>query len=379
MKKLRLLIFLSVIMLLFSSCTAVDKEIKNRLIIEGVGIDYDNEKEEFALTVQVLETSGPTDESGQSAPVTNYTVTGKTVASALNSLWENTGKYPLYSQNRIIIIGESLNGDKITEALDFFVREYTARADVFVAATTGKASDILLVQIGSEITAKMIENEINEGIENSAAVNTELYNVVNLSMEATTSFTLPLLEISEDRNADSSTVKITGTYCNTKNGKKNHLSAEETMMLKFITDNIKVGTLSINIDGTTTGLDIISSSTDIKTLLKDGNPHFDINIDCSVDIIEYGNTAFTGITKETIEKVQSYTQEHINSSVTALIERQLKTEKCDIFRFGRRLQLKYPEIYKELSSDWENALSKFSFSVKTNVTVRKIGQETIKQ
>lgn len=378
MKKCSLIFLLFLFAFLFSSCDAGDKEIKNRLIIEGVGIDYDSEKKEYTLTVQVLETSKSSEGGGgQSAPVVNYTVKGKTVAGALNSLWENTGRYPLYSQNRIIVTGESLSGDDITRALDFFVREYTARADVYVAAATGSAADIMMIQNGGEIPAKIIENSIREGHENSASEDTELYNLVNLSMEKTTSYTLPLLEIVKDRNADGEAVKVTGTYCYTKNGKKNHLSDTETMMLNFITDDIEYGTISLPSDSSATGLDIISSSTDVKTELRDNKPHFSLKIKCMVDILDYENVDFLSIDDETVDKIRLQTQHYIKSGVEGLLKRQLKDEKCDIFRFFRRLMLKYPEKYNELAADYENTISEFSYDVQVQVTVRKIGQESM--
>ncbi len=377
MKKLSFVLFVLIIPFLFSSCSAGDKEVKNRLIIEGVGIDYDEKNDEYILTVQVLETSKSAEANGQSPAVVNYTVNGKTVASALNSLWENTGRYPLYSQNRIIVIGSYFSSEQIAEALDFFVREYTARADVFVAAATGTAADILNVQSGGEIPAKTIEKSILEGKENSEAVDTALYNVVNLSMEDATSVTMPLLEIVEDRNADGETVKVTGTYCYTKNGKKNHLSARETMMFMFVADDVQNGTISIIADDVPTGLDIISSSTDIETQLADNKPHFSIRIKCTVDILEYGNADFGNLTEDDIENIRLQTQNYINSGISELLDRQLKDEKCDIFRFFRRLMLSYPEVYNELIKDREKALTEFTYDVETQVTVRKIGQEAM--
>lgn len=376
MKKFSLILLL-IVPFVFSSCDAADKEIKNRLIIEGVGIDYNDEQNEYVLTVQVLETSASGEQGGKSAPVVNYTVSGKTVAAALNSLWENTGRYPLYSQNRIIVTGNSLVGDNITKALDFFAREYTARADVIVAASTGSAKDVMMVVGGGEIPSKLIENSIREGSMNSSSVDTELYNVVNLSMERETSFVLPLLEIVKDRNADGEAVKVTGSYCYTKNEKKNHLSAEETMILRFITDDVEQGTMSMHIDNVATGLDIISASTKIRTELKNGNPHFVISVDCAVDILEYENADFLNIDKKTVENIESGVQAYIESGISRLIDRQLKDEKCDIFRFYRRIMLRYPEIYKQLSSDYENAMGKFTHEVSADVTVRKIGQESM--
>lgn len=380
MKKLKFIFYLFIMMLTFSSCMAEDTEIKNRLIIEGIGIDYDSENSEYVLTVQALAvgTSGQGEEGVSSAPAVNYTVSGKTIVSALNSLCENTGKYPLYSQNRVIVIGSSLDCSEIAAALDYLVRENTARPDVYVAAATSTAAEILKIQQNGEIPAKIIEESIRECNINSLAKDTELYNVVNLYQEKTTSFTMPLLETDKDRNTDSDTVKVTGTWAQTRNGQKNHLSSEETVMFKFITDDIELGTISLAVDEKQTGLDIIRSKTKIKTELRDGNPHFTIKIKCSLDLVEYGDPNFSSITESEIGKIRQSAENYISSGIKEVINRQLKDEKCDIFRFGKYLELKYPDVYVSLSENWEEALSSFTFDVSVEATVRKIGQETLK-
>lgn len=380
MKKLKLIFLFAVVLLTFSSCLADDTEIKNRLIIEGIGIDYDSENSEYLLTVQALETaaSSSSEEGGSSAPVANYTVSGKTVVSALNSLCENTGKYPLYSQNRVIIIGSTLDSSKIAAALDYLVREYTARPDVYVAAATGKASDILKIQSDGEIPAKIIEESIRESSINSMTQDTELYNVVNLYQEKTTSFTMPLLETDKDRNEKSETVKVTGTWAMTKDGQKNHLSTDETVMFRFITDDIELGTVSIEHDGKQAGLDIINSKTKITTELKDGKPHFVIKIKCSLDLVEYGDPHFGSIAQTEVDKIRQTAENYIGSGVREVLERQLKTEKCDIFRLGKYLELSYPEVYVQQYNNWEEAIGTFTFDVSVDATIRKIGQETLK-
>lgn len=378
MKKLKILIFPLIILLTFSSCISSDTEIKNRLIIEGIGIDYDTEKNEYILTVQALATSASGETGGSSAPVANYTVRGKTVVTALNSLCENTGKYPLYSQNRVIVIGSGLDYTKIAPALDYLVREYTARPDVYVAAASGAASDILKIQSDGEIPAKIIEESIEESNSNSLAQDTELYNVVNLYSEKTTSFTMPLLATDKNRNEKSETVKVAGTWAMTKNGQKNHLSSEETVMLKFITDDIELGTISIAHGNKKTGLDIISSKTKTQVQIKDGIPHFIIKIKCSLDLVEYGTSDFGSIAREDIEKLEKSAERHITSGVKEVLERQLKNEKCDIFRFGKRLELTHPDVYEKLTANWEEALSSFSYDISTEAVLRKIGQETLK-
>ena len=379
MKKLKFILLLLVI-ITFSSCISDDTEIRNRLIIEGIGIDFDTRTDEYIITVQALSTAaaGNGQSEGTSTPVTNFTVRGRSVASALGSLCENTGRNPLYSQNRVIILGSQIDKSSVAAALDYLVREYTARPDVYVAAATGKASDILEIQSDGEIPAKIIEESIDRSDENSLTKSTQLYNLVNLRSEKTTAPTLPLLEIDKDRNRNSDTVRVTGTCVITEKDKKNHLSSEETVMFRIITDDVSQGTINISLNGKNAGLDIIKSDTDISVSITDGQPHFSVKIKCSLDLVEYGTSDFGSIARRDIDSLREVAENHISSGVRQVLERQLKEEKCDIFRFGKYLEFTFPDVYTSLSSDWENALPSFTYDISSDVTIRKIGQETLK-
>ncbi len=379
MKKVAItLILISLIFL--TSCIPQNTEIKYRLVIEGIGIDYDNEKNLYELTVQVLEPGNTDAEQGKSSsPVTNYTVKGKTIAQAISSLCENTGKYPLYSQNRMIILGSTVTGERMNKALNFFVREYTSRPDVFVAAASGKASDILTTTVGSEVVAKLIESEIELCHDNSLSVDTELYNTVNLTLEETSCFTLPLLEVTEDRIPDGKTVKITGTRACSEKTDPLKLSAEETQAYLFIMNDVKSGSLSIDTENNTVGLDIIESKTKTTLSMKNGAPFFLIEVRCKVDVIEFGDESFLAFNEKDLRKTEESAGKLIAERIAGVLDRFLKNEKCDIFRFGTRIAQKYPEEAKKLNSDPANYLPLIDYKVSVTVDVGRIGQMTIKK
>lgn len=379
MKKLKL-IFLMFLLLSLTACLPQNTEIKYRLVISGIGVDYDKENELYELTVQVLESSNNSSEQGKSStPVSNYTVKGKTVAQAITSLGENTGKYPMYSQNRMIILGSDVTGERMIKAMNFFVREYTSRPDVFIAASTGKASDVLTISGGGEVPAKLIESAIEQSYENSVAVDTELYDTVNLSLEETTCFTLPLIEVVEDRNKKEKTIKVTGTRACSKYAEPKMLSDTETMAYQFAMNEINAGSFSITSDNIEVGLEIITSKTKTKLEIKDGKPVFNLQVKCEVDVVEYENNVFKSFSDKDVQKIQKAAEQHIKSGMNGLFDRMLKKEKCDIFRFGKRLEQKYPKIYKELSKDWQKALSEIEVNVTAKVNVGRIGQMTIEE
>lgn len=354
-------------------------EIKHRLIISGIGLDFDKENEIYELTVQVLETSGNSSEQGKSGtPVANYTVKGKTVAEAIRSLGDNTGKYPLYSQNRIIILGSSLTDGQMIKALNFFVREYTSRPDVFIAAATGKASDVLTTDAGGEVPAKLIESAIEQSNENSVCVDTELYNTVNLSLEKTTCFTLPLLEIVDDRIPEKKAVKVTGTRACSKSTEPKMMSDTETMAYLFAMNKINAGSFSVISEDTAAGLEIISSKTKTTLKLENNKPVFDIHVKCEVDVVEFDSENFTAFSEDDIHKIEKAAEKYIKSGMNGLIERFTKKEGCDIFRFGKRLEQKYPDVYKEMEKDLKKSLSEIQVNVSVSVKIGRIGEMSMK-
>lgn len=382
MKKVKFLPLLLIFVFLFSSCASMSaSELKNRLIIEGIGIDYDEEKEEYKLTVQVLVTShsGGT-ESAPDNPVENHSVSGKTVGQALSELCNTTGRKPLYSQNRVIVLGKSLSGDRMIKALDYFAREYASRADIYVTAASGDAADIMTVSEGyGEITSKVIEESILESYNSSVSVNTELFNVVNLSLEENTWFTMPLLEVDENRKTDGKVVKVTGTYVYNKDGEENRLSSEETMFFQLIMNEAQTGTFSIECDGAAVGLDIIKSKTKIKTSMKNGMPFYTIKVKSAVDIKEYETEEFGNLKKTDMDAIKKAAAAHLKSGILHLLERELKTEKSDIFRFGRRFMQTDSKAYGKVSDKWQDILPQIAYDVDVEVSIRRIGQETMRK
>ncbi len=358
---------------LLTSCTPQNTELKYRLVISGIGLDFDENENIYEVTVQVLNnTTG--DEKNSENPTTTYTTKGITVSQAINSLIENTGKYPLYSQNRIIVLGKSVTGDTAIKALNFFVREYTSRPDVFVAAASGSAKDILTTSPSGEVSAKLIEESIEKCSINSLAIDTELYDAVNLSLEKTSAFTLPLLEVTQERNTKEKTVKVTGTRCHGKENNTLSLSDNETLAFAFLTNKVKGGTLNIVIDGTAVSLEIIKSKTKTKTIST--KPEFAIEINCEADIVEFENDNFSEFTQNDIKKTEKAAAEYLNSIANSLLQRLMKEENCDIFRFGTRLNQKYGSDYTEKNTDF---LKDAVIDLKINVSVNRIGQMNLKK
>lgn len=368
MKKLSV-VLVAVLLVTLTACMPENTEIKYRLVIEGIGVDYNDEKKEYEISVQVLET-GSSEEQSQSR---TYLAKGKTVAKAISSLTEETGKYPLYSQNRMIIIGSSVKGDRLIKALNFFVREYTSRPDVFIAVATGSAGDILNVKTEGESTAKLIETSVEQSFETSVSPDTELFDVVNLSLEENTDFILPLVEITGDKEKS---VKVTGSAVFSGEDRQLHLSDRETFFVQLAADNAKRGTFCVFTD-CESALEIMNTDTKIKVDYRNGVPAADISVKMTVDIIEYGSEEFTDLDEETVRQIEKAASAYITSGIGETLTRIIKEEKCDILRLNRRFYKKFPREYEAIKDEWRDTLPSAEIKISADVRVGRIGQMTV--
>ena len=94
-------------MLLFSGCQNSENELKNRLIVQAIGIDAQKDGT-VLVTLQTLNTEmagNPNSGASLGDVVTSFQVTGKTVADAISNAATMIGKKPLLSQNRLVVFG----------------------------------------------------------------------------------------------------------------------------------------------------------------------------------------------------------------------------------------------------------------------------------
>ena len=148
-------VLFTVFILLFAGGCALPQtaELNDRLIIEAVGIDRTPDGG-VLVTVQALDSISPG--SGENAYnseklTQTFSLTGRTAAEAMEKLPSVTGLLPLYSQARLLIFGRSTAEYPSDGLLDFFLREYTVRPDVCVAAAENTAEELLRADLGQNI------------------------------------------------------------------------------------------------------------------------------------------------------------------------------------------------------------------------------------
>ena len=132
----------------------------------GGVVGLDRQDEQILLTVQALNTEEAA--SAEGAPASGkmtavYQAEGRTAEDALTQLILLTGKEPVYSHNRILLLGESICQDgTIGQAVDFFARSFQPRANVLLAVAKGSARELLTANFSDGVIPAQISEDILE-------------------------------------------------------------------------------------------------------------------------------------------------------------------------------------------------------------------------
>lgn len=160
MKKIVIIITIFFFLFLLEGCTK-KKEVDDLIITTAIALDL-NEKEEFELSIQILNSHSVGNQPHEASPVVVLSETGRTVQEALRKLATIiTGKL-FFSHFVILVIGEELAKKGILPYITFFaINQETLHRFTVAIARGCKGKDILkVVTVAEHIPSMSTEGKI---------------------------------------------------------------------------------------------------------------------------------------------------------------------------------------------------------------------------
>lgn len=363
----------------FNESEIYKKDIRNRLVIQGVGIDVEDSGD-YTVTIQAIDTNAQSASSSEGAsqpPLKTFKLQGDTIYSAIKGVTEKEGKVPLYSQNRIIILGKSITEENMDDVIDFFVRDVENSSSVCIAAAEKTASEILEAKNGEEyISAGNIAVAINSSEYDGRIFKIQLYDLINRYNSSTKDFAIPLLSVAESDKEK--TIEITGTalFNNTKYREK--ISKDETVFFNMLYDRINNSALSYDYDeNKKVSLNIINAKTTRKVSLINGKPVFKIRISLKADITEINGGVSSEMEIREIDTISSTGESYIKGETEKLIYKMYNGYNSDAVGFGRLLYINETDFFKDNENNLDTVLENSNYEVEVNLEIRRIGHEFI--
>lgn len=331
-------------------------ELHEKLMIQGIGIDFLDNK--YKLTVQAYDFKNPEKENEPKIKLIKSE--GKTISSALQNLKNMTGLSPLYSQNKIIIIGEDTSKLGVKNIIDFFVRFYENRPSVKVRVSQGKAEEIFNTQVdGKFIKASEIKDLVDEKFD---------INILEFEKNLESDMSSPSLFFIQKKDneliCENLSIFRKDKFIKT-------ISKEETIGINILKSNQNIGVYSLKDESDLISFKIQNVKTKIDPKINDNNIDFKINIKVSADLIE------TSKIFENANEMISNCKNILDKNLKELCERSIQSiisEDCDIFKFKKIVRNKYSQFYKE--NKYENFLKTANYDIKVDSKIAMIGIES---
>ncbi len=350
------------------------------MIIQGIGVDYKDG--EYTVTVEILnnEQSGsPSGDSVSDNKTKIYSIKGKSVSEALRLLTTKSGNLPLFAHNRVIVINEDLNEKKISDVLEFFVRNFDSRATQLICISKDKtAQEIIRAKLLKDtVKSEILENLLVESYNQSIIPRVRVIDAVNSLRNRSITLCVPAVGIK--KNGENEDYEIKGCAVYDENGKvSKFINKEQCKGLAFLNNDAKEGFLTETMpDGERVTFIINKSNTKYKVSTENGVLRYDMIIDvsCDLDEIEKGGQ------RESDAKIMRDLEKTIKKAVAKRIETTLsalqKNDGGDCVRFCKIAELQKPELYKTIKNDWKQIFPDIKTSVTVNVKIRRIGEEIL--
>ena len=363
----------------FNSQEIYKKDIRNRLVIQGIGIDIEKDGK-YSVTIQAIDTNAQSATSSDSAsqpPLKTYQMQGDTIYTTLKSVTETEGKIPLYSQNRIIILGNSITEENMDDVIDFFVRDVENSSSVYIAAAENSASEILQAKNGEEyISARNIEMGISSYEYNARIFNMQLYDLINRYNSSTKDFAMPLLSLKEKDGEKSVEISGTALFNSTKYREK--ISKDQTIFFNILYDSVNNTALSYDYDDNKkVSLNIVDSKTERKVTIKNGKPVFKIKVKMQADISEISGGVSSTMEIKDVDKIKTAGEEYVKKETKKLLNSLYNEYNSDSVGLARLLYIWEKDFFKEHEKNLDSVLQNSNYEVEVELKIRRIGHDFI--
>lgn len=368
-----LLMATGVVVLLFSMTTITRIPLHQRVLIQGIAVDRENEQ--FQVTVQAVSSSA-------SAAVEVYQAEGSSVYDALNNIALVSGKMPFYTHNAIVIIGKDCAAYGLEHVIDFFVRHHETRPAEAVFAAKEKAADILTLktdvqismnnqqmQLNQYVMASQIQQLASSGDLNSQLMEVQVLDAANV-LYSGGDVVLPVLAVKEQA------VAVEGCAVFRSGRLLAMVDQNTTSGIKAVKDSLTGGAVTIPLSGTeTASLSFKNSACEVQTSLRKNVPHFDLTISCELNINEINRPLDRTLTQRDFAAMEQLTADRVKALTDETLTKLLREHQVDVFNFSDVLFKQQPAWWKQNEANWRKILPKCTWNVTVDAVIVTEGQE----
>ncbi|SFM13455.1 spore germination protein KC [Gracilibacillus orientalis] len=388
-KKTIIFMIISILFLFITGCWN-RRELNELAISVAEGID--KEDENYKISSQIVipgqiesKTAGPT----SSAPVELYTAIEDTVFEGMREITTKSPRKLYHSHLRVLVIGEALAREGISDVLDFVSRDHEFRTDFYIViAKDTSAENILSILTSIE---KIPANNMISSLETSEetwapTMAVTLDELIKMLVTEGKNPVLAGITIHGDPSIGGTTQNLEKTASSTylkysdmavfkKDKLVGWLNRDQSKGYNFIMDNINntITDVSCPNEGKF-NFEIIHSKTKVEAKVEKNTPKVDIiiqsegnvgEVKCNIDLSK----------QKTIEELEKRIEENITNTIRETIKAVQEDFGVDIFGFGDAIHRSDTKSWNKLKEDWNDThFTDLDMQVQADIKIRRLGK-----
>ena len=365
----RLLIVLVSLALIFCLTGCEDTApLKEKLIVEGIAVDYANQL--FEVTLQVYASASNQTAQGR---YQLFSAKGSTLYQALRLVDENIGKYSYYSDTKVIVFSVASLKRGLWNNLEYFVRSSEMGSNVALAAAYGRAADLLKIEgEGVNMPSRVLSNALHYGKSDVGPISGELMTVSAMMVNPWAEVSLPVLAVHQ--NQGKMYPYLNGILCFAQEQPSYQLSEQEKWVYNWMHEYYDDRAYVLPFDGHPYALQIRESKRKITVSIANGSPIFTVQLTLTCDIMETNSPH--GVLLTRLDELKQQLQETVNEMTVSTLQRVVNQQGCDVFDLGRTLQ-KQQYAYALQAGNMQKALKNSRFICQSRVIIARAGQGSV--
>ena len=388
MRRFRILLITAVIIPWLAGCWN-RIEVNDIAIVTATGLDRMKDGNiRLSLQVGIPANLGPVGGGGKSGPGNGTFVisaTSATISDAYRKLQEKLARQIFFAHSRVLIVGEKLARNGMSEVIDFYTRYEEPRIMSLIMFTKGEAARVLKAKAKLEsIPAEETRELTKLGIGLKVSIKEFWQMLLTEGIEPVApQLKLQPLETkneteSQTKNRSAEKIQATQGAAVFKKGKLiGWMNDKETRGILWLRNELKTGIITVHFPreqgGGKTSAKIIKATTDINPKLQGDKLKIEVNIRSEAAILE--NTSKMNLNdSKVIKLLQKDLEEEVQNLIQLTLNKAQKQFHSDIFGFGRTVYQAYPKEWnKQYKQKWDEEFRELKVTIKPKVIVTRTG------
>lgn len=360
-------------------------------ITMGLGIDLADDNK-YIVSIQVVDAGEASATKGSlgRSPVVIYSAKGHTIAEAMQRMTASSPRTVFNSHLRVLIIGEKLARQGISDVMDYVSRDRQFRTDFPVVIAKNKTANStlkVLTPIESIPAIQMmraLENSEKHWAPTIAIHFDELIQGLVAKGRQPVVTGVVMIGDSEagskrsniQTTSPKNRLKFTGLSVFRRDKLIGWLTEEESRGFNIAMGKAYKGTGNVLCDdGDMVALEVQESSSKLRSKLR--GDKLDLAIDLKLEANVEEVACSIPMTKdETIRELERRTEATLQTIIGKTLNRAQHELKADIFGFGEQVHRQYPKYWKKVSNDWDMRFAEVPVKLNIDVKIRLLGTVT---